>query len=120
MPRQKKKNMKVCIDKNIDITSLLEKYEKKQLDLSGLLSIKPKIYVCNVDEKSLVNGNKYVDSCIKKYGKNKICKNKAKYTHKSSNKHYCLRHAKTCSKKTRVFSVCNVKKIWKLTFYRKH
>ena len=37
-------------------------------------------------------------------GKNKICKNKAKYTHKSSNKHYCLRHTKMCSKKTK----CNI------------
>ena len=61
-----------CINNNIDISSLLEKHEKKQIDLSGLLSIKPKIYVCNVDEKSLVRGNKYVDSCLKKYGKNNV------------------------------------------------
>ena len=46
-----------CINNNIDISSLLEKHEKKQIDLSGLLSIKPKIYVCNVDEMSLVRGN---------------------------------------------------------------
>ena len=61
-----------CINNNIDISSLLEKHEKKQIDLSGLLSIKPKIYVCNVDEKSLVRGNKYVDSCLKKFGKNNV------------------------------------------------
>ena len=61
-----------CINNNIDISNLLEKHEKKQIDLSGLLSIKPKIYVCNVDENSLVKGNKYVDSCLKKYGKNNV------------------------------------------------
>ena len=38
-----------------------------QLNLSGLLSVKPKIYVCNVDENGLVKGNKHVDICLKKY-----------------------------------------------------
>ena len=61
-----------CINNNIDISNLLEKHEKKHIDLSGLLSIKPKIYVCNVDENSLTKGNKYVHSCIKKYGRNKV------------------------------------------------
>ena len=51
---------------------MLEKHEKKQLDFSGLLSIKPKIYVCNVDENGLVKGNKHVDACLKKYGKNNV------------------------------------------------
>ena len=65
-----------CINNNIDISSLLERHEKKQLDFSGLLSIKPKIYVCNVDEVGLVKENqyvnKYIDSCLKKYGKNNV------------------------------------------------
>ena len=61
-----------CINNNIDISSLLERHEKKQLDFSGLLSIKPKIYVCNVDENGLVKGNQYVDACLKKYGKNNV------------------------------------------------
>ena len=61
-----------CINNNIDILSLLETHEKKQLDISGLLSIKPKIYVCNVDEKGLVKGNQYIDACLKKYGKNNV------------------------------------------------
>ena len=61
-----------CINNNIDISSLLERHEKKQLDFSGLLSIKPKIYVCNVDENGLVKGNKHVDACLKKYGKNNV------------------------------------------------
>ena len=61
-----------CINNNIDISSLLERHEKKQLDFSGLLSIKPKIYVCNVDEDGLVKGNKHLNACLKKYGKNNV------------------------------------------------
>ena len=38
----------------------------------GLLSIKPKIIVCNVDEKSLANGNKYTEMVKLKYKKDKI------------------------------------------------
>ena len=34
---------------------------------SGLLSLKPRIIVCNVDEKSLPNGNKYSDLCKNKF-----------------------------------------------------
>ncbi len=57
-----------CINNNIDISTLLEKHEKKQINFSGLLSLKPKIYVCNVDENSLDRGNKYTEACLKKYG----------------------------------------------------
>ena len=42
-------------------------YEDKLIKKSGLLSLKPVIFVCNVDEKSLKNGNKYSDSCKKKF-----------------------------------------------------
>jgi hypothetical protein len=61
-----------CINNNIDISTLLEKHEKKQINFSGLLSLKPKIYVCNVDENSLDRGNEYTESCLKKYGKDNI------------------------------------------------
>ena len=61
-----------CINNNINISSLLEKHEKKQINFSGLLSLKPKIYVCNVDENSLDRGNKYTEVCLKKFGKNNI------------------------------------------------
>ena len=37
-----------------------------------MLGIKPKIYVCNVDENDLIEGNKYMDSCLKKYGKDSV------------------------------------------------
>tara|TARA_A100000164_G_scaffold218949_1_gene194312 strand:- start:7 stop:1080 length:1074 start_codon:yes stop_codon:yes gene_type:complete len=53
-------------DKNID--DLNKKFSKKQLNLSGLLSVKPKIYVCNVDESSVSVGNNYTRNFIEKYG----------------------------------------------------
>ena len=36
--------------------------------MSGLLNVKPNIFVCNVDEKSIQNGNKYTKDFISKYG----------------------------------------------------
>ena len=57
-----------CINKNENLDSLNSKFNKKLLSQTGLLSIKPKIFVCNVDEKSLANGNKYTRSFIGKFG----------------------------------------------------
>tara|TARA_Y100000590_G_scaffold255396_1_gene286781 strand:+ start:1694 stop:2767 length:1074 start_codon:yes stop_codon:yes gene_type:complete len=57
-----------CINANKNLDILYSKFDKKLLNQTGLLSIKPKIFVCNVDEKSLKNGNKYSASFIKKYG----------------------------------------------------
>ncbi len=53
-------------DKNINL--LKNQFEKKKLTQSGLLSIKPKIFVCNVDEQSVKNGNDYTKDFIKKFG----------------------------------------------------
>ena len=39
------------INNDQDLTILKSEFSKKQLNLSGLLSLKPKIFVCNVDEK---------------------------------------------------------------------
>ena len=61
-----------CINNNISVSSLTEKYEKKELDKCGLLSTKPNIYVCNVDEKGLTKGNQYVNSCLEKYGEKNV------------------------------------------------
>ena len=47
---------------------LLINFKKKTLNQTGLLSIKPKIFVCNVDEQSIKNGNKYTKAFIDKYG----------------------------------------------------
>ena len=46
--------------------------EKKFLTTLGLLTIKPKIIVCNVDEESLVKGNTFTESIKKKYSREKI------------------------------------------------
>ena len=54
-------------DKNLQV--LEKEYEKKDLNLCGLLSSKPKIYVCNIDEQSIGKGNKYSDELVSKYGK---------------------------------------------------
>ena len=36
--------------------------------MSSLLSLKPNLYVCNVDEESILNGNQYTKKFIDKYG----------------------------------------------------
>ena len=57
-----------CINKNKDISVLKNDFDKKQLNQSGLLTLKPKIFVCNVDEKSIQNGNNYTKVFIEKFG----------------------------------------------------
>jgi len=49
------------------LEELKKKFDTNLIKKSGLLSLKPKIIVCNVDEKSLPNGNKYSDLCKKKF-----------------------------------------------------
>ena len=56
------------INNDQDLTSLKSEFTKKQLNLSSLLSLKPKIFVCNVDEKSVQNGNSYTKSFLEKFG----------------------------------------------------
>jgi len=46
---------------------LNKKFDKDLIKKSGLLSLKPRIIVCNVDEKSLPKGNEYSDACKKKF-----------------------------------------------------
>ena len=58
-----------CINNNKSFNDLKNQFNKKQLNQSGLLSLKPKIFVCNVDEHSIQNGNNYTQSFIDKYGK---------------------------------------------------
>ena len=53
-------------DKNIN--EIHNQYEKKEIDISGLLSLKPNLYVCNVDEESIKSGNHYTRKFIDKYG----------------------------------------------------
>ena len=58
-----------CINNDKDISILNSQFDTKQLNQSGLLSIKPKIFVCNVDEQSVQDGNKYTKDFIEKFGK---------------------------------------------------
>ncbi len=57
-----------CINNDDDINKMSEAFDKKELNSCGLLSVKPKLYVCNVDEKSILNGNVYTESFISKFG----------------------------------------------------
>tara|TARA_B100000700_G_C15000359_1_gene835939 strand:+ start:917 stop:1987 length:1071 start_codon:yes stop_codon:yes gene_type:complete len=59
------------LNQNKDI-SIENEDEKKFLSILGLLSIKPKIIVCNVDEKSLATGNKFTELVESKYSDDKI------------------------------------------------
>tara|TARA_B100000161_G_scaffold255419_1_gene217548 strand:- start:445 stop:1518 length:1074 start_codon:yes stop_codon:yes gene_type:complete len=58
-----------CINNNKSISILNSYFDKKKLNQSGLLSIKPKIFVCNVDEQSIQKGNNYTIKFISKYGR---------------------------------------------------
>ncbi len=57
-----------CINNNKNIDILNNNFDKKALNLSGLLAVKPKIFVCNVDEKSIEKGNKYTETFVEKFG----------------------------------------------------
>ena len=54
-------------DKNVE-EILNKNYSKKELNQTGLLSAKPKLFVCNVDEKSIAEGNSYTKAFISKFG----------------------------------------------------
>ncbi len=57
-----------CINNGKDLSILKEQFDKKILNQSGLLCIKPKIFVCNVDEQSIKSGNKYTKNFITEFG----------------------------------------------------
>ncbi len=59
------------LNQNTDIT-IDSGEEEKLLSNIGLLSIKPKIIVCNVDEVSLASGNNFTESIKSKYPNEKI------------------------------------------------
>ena len=56
------------INNDKDLSFLNEEYEKKDLNQCALLSTKPKIYICNIDEQSIEKGNKYSEKFKIKYG----------------------------------------------------
>jgi GTP-binding protein YchF len=49
-----------------------DELEKEFLSSLGLLSIKPKIIVCNIDEESLASGNAFTDNVKKTFSNEKI------------------------------------------------
>ena len=57
-----------CINNGKDISILKNDYDKKQLNQCGLLSLKPKIFVCNVNEQSVQKGNDYTKEFVDKFG----------------------------------------------------
>ena len=61
------------LDKNQEI-KINNEEENKFLSSIGLLSIKPKIIVCNVDEENLSKGNQYTEEVQNKYPNEKIIK----------------------------------------------
>ena len=64
-------NKLVQLDKGEDTTSDNEE-ENRFLSSMGLLSIKPKIIVCNVDEDSVSIGNKFTKSIKDNYSEEKV------------------------------------------------
>tara|TARA_B100000886_G_scaffold191355_1_gene131785 strand:- start:613 stop:1683 length:1071 start_codon:yes stop_codon:yes gene_type:complete len=82
LEKSKKKNLtdqeiKILEDKlnqldNHNEIQILNDEEKKILSSMGLLSIKPKIIVCNVDEENLSKGNQYTEMIKIKYPNEKI------------------------------------------------
>ncbi len=61
------------LDKNQGV-KINNEEENKFLSSIGLLSIKPKIIVCNVDEENLSKGNQYTEEVQNKYPNEKIIK----------------------------------------------
>ncbi len=59
---------KELINNDQNLKMLNDEYDKKDLNQCGLLSIKPKLYICNVDEQSIGKRNEYSEKFIFKYG----------------------------------------------------
>ena len=60
---------KKLINNDNDLNILYDEHDEKDLKQCALLSIKPRLYICNVDEQSIENGNGYTEKFIAKYGK---------------------------------------------------
>jgi len=60
------------LNKGEENINFFDEEETKILNQLGLLSIKPKIIVCNVDEESLSLGNKYTMEVKNKYSNEKV------------------------------------------------
>ena len=56
------------INEDGDFSLITNEFDEKLIKNSGILSIKPKLYVCNVDEESIDSINKYTVDFMKKFG----------------------------------------------------
>ena len=56
------------INSDKDLQTLKDEYDQKDLKQCALLSTKPKLYICNVDEQSIGKGNKYSENFINYFG----------------------------------------------------
>ena len=56
------------INNGKSLSELNNDFDEKIINQTGLLSLKPKIYVCNVDEKSVNKGNNYTNDFVNKFG----------------------------------------------------
>ena len=56
-----------CFNSNKSIDQLKDKFDFKSLNQSGLLSIKPKIFVCNVEEENVKSGNNHTEKFLNKF-----------------------------------------------------
>ena len=54
------------------LNDLIKNYDSKTIKMSNLLSIKPKIIVCNTDEESVAKGNEYTNNVKKKFSNDQV------------------------------------------------
>ena len=56
------------INSNKDLNEVSQTFDDKYVKIAGLLCLKPKLFVCNVDEQSIASGNNYTKKFINKFG----------------------------------------------------
>ena len=56
------------INSNKDLKEINHNFSYKDIKMTDLLSLKPKLFACNVDEQSIQNGNEYTKEFVKKFG----------------------------------------------------
>ena len=56
------------INSNKDLNEVRQTFDDKYVKIAGLLCLKPKLFVCNVDEQSIASGNNYTKKFINKFG----------------------------------------------------
>ena len=57
------------LSEGLDLTNNIKSSDKKHTKLSSILSLKPKIIVCNVNEDDILKGNSHVEKVKNKYKK---------------------------------------------------